>query len=77
MPGRPSLLSSCLLFEHLCIMQLSDGPSDEGTAINPLTQQDDIEEPAAEEEAFTDAFEEEDEEDFRHRKLLNNIPHSV
>ena len=51
-------------------MQLSDGPSDEGTAINPMTEQDDIEEPAAEEEAFTDAFEEEDEEDFRHRKLL-------
>ncbi|CAL5223917.1 g6515 [Coccomyxa viridis] len=50
--------------------ELSDGPSDEGTAINPMTEQDDIEEPAAEEEAFTDAFEEEDEEDFRHRKLL-------
>lgn len=51
-------------------VQLFDGPSDEGTAINPMTDQDDIEEPAAEEEAFTDAFEEEDEEDFRHRKLL-------
>ena len=38
---------------------------------NPLTAQDDFEEPAAE-EAFTDAFEEEDEEEdgLRHRRLL-------
>ena len=70
MSVRHVVVSCIASAELLYCLQLSDGPSDAGTAINPMTEQDDIEEPAAEEEAFTDAFEEEDEDDFRHRKLL-------
>ena len=39
---------------------------------DPMQRQDQLEEPAAEDEAFTDAFEEEDDDDdgMRHRRLL-------
>ena len=52
--------------EKVFVMQMVQAMED------PMQRQDQLEEPAAEDEAFTDAFEEEDEDEdgLRHRRLL-------
>ena len=57
----------CFVDEEVFLVQMVQGMVED-----PMQRQDQLEEPAAEEEAFTDAFEEEDEEEdvLRHRRLL-------
>ncbi len=71
MLARPFVVIPRASCDSADAMQVLDGPDDKGTAMNPLTEQSGIEEPAAENEAFTDAFEDEDDDEgFRHRRLL-------
>lgn len=64
--GAPEATGGCSVAEEVLLMQMVQAMED------PMQRQDQLEEPAAEDEAFTDAFEEEDEDDdgMRHRRLL-------
>ena len=63
--GAPEATGGCSVAEEVLLMQMVQAMED------PMQRQDQLEEPA-EDEAFTDAFEEEDEDDdgMRHRRLL-------